>query len=234
MITGNVRQGALDALVQEGLAAASGAPLKAVRRAAMLAGGTVPIARAAFEGEAALAEIGLEVGRPVLPMLASSAPDVTAAMAKAGGLVEHRHQARRHPHPGAQVRRRGGDRYPLARRDHRPAARGGRGRARPARRAVRARRRGDRPRRRRPAPAVPGDRVTNGHGERRPGDAVLLRPAPPRRHQPPRPSRHRALGGARQPRPARAPHAQRLHRRPRRGRGLRRSRRSPSGTRAWS
>ncbi len=54
VITGNVRQGALDALVQEGLAAASGAPLKAVRRAAMLAGGTVPIARAAFEGEAAL------------------------------------------------------------------------------------------------------------------------------------------------------------------------------------
>ena len=85
VITGNVRQGALDALVQEGLAAASGAPLLAVRRAAMLAGGTVPIARAAFEGEAALATIGLEVGRPVLPMLASSAPDVAAAMAKAGG-----------------------------------------------------------------------------------------------------------------------------------------------------
>ena len=85
VITGNVRQGALDALVQEGLAAASGAPLKAVRRAAMLAGGTVPIARAAFEGEAALGEFGLEVGRPVLPMLASSAPDVAAAMAKAGG-----------------------------------------------------------------------------------------------------------------------------------------------------
>ena len=85
VITGNVRQGALDALVQEGLAAASGAPLKAVRRAAMLAGGTVPITRAAFEGEAALDEIGLEVGRPVLPMLASSAPDVGAAMAKTGG-----------------------------------------------------------------------------------------------------------------------------------------------------
>jgi DNA ligase-1 len=85
VITGNVRQGALDALVQEGLAAASGAPLSAVRRAAMLAGGTVPIARAAFSGESALAEVCLEVGRPVLPMLASSAPDVGAAMAKAGG-----------------------------------------------------------------------------------------------------------------------------------------------------
>ncbi len=85
VITGSVRQGALDALVQEALAAASGAPLKAVRRAAMLAGGTVPVAAAAFEGEEALAAIGLEVGRPVMPMLASSAPDVTAAMAKAGG-----------------------------------------------------------------------------------------------------------------------------------------------------
>ena len=84
-LTGNVRQGALDSLVQEALAAAADVPLKAVRRAAMLAGGTVPIVRAAFEGgEAALAQVGLEVGRPVLPMLASSAPDLAAAMAKAG------------------------------------------------------------------------------------------------------------------------------------------------------
>ncbi len=86
VITGAVRQGALDALVQEAIAAASGVRLTAVRRAAMLAGGTVPIVVAALTGgEDALAEVGLEVGRPVLPMLASSAPDVAAAMAKAGG-----------------------------------------------------------------------------------------------------------------------------------------------------
>jgi DNA ligase-1 len=86
VITGGVRQGALDALVQEAIAAASGVKLTAVRRAAMLAGGTVPIVVAAMSGgEDALAEIGLEVGRPVLPMLASSAPDVAAALAKAGG-----------------------------------------------------------------------------------------------------------------------------------------------------
>ena len=86
MLTGNVRQGALDALVQEAIAAASGVKLTAVRRAAMLAGGTVPIVVAAMTGgEDALAEVGLEVGRPVLPMLASTAPDVAAAMAKAGG-----------------------------------------------------------------------------------------------------------------------------------------------------
>ena len=86
VVTGSVRQGALDALVQEALARASGVPLRVVRRAAMLAGGTVPIARAAFEGgEEALAAVGLAVGRPALPMLASSAPDLAAALAKAGG-----------------------------------------------------------------------------------------------------------------------------------------------------
>jgi DNA ligase-1 len=86
VMTGNVRQGALDALVQEAIAAAWGVRLTAVRRAAMLAGGTVPIVVVAMSGgEEALAEIGLEVGRPVLPMLASTAPDVTAAITKAGG-----------------------------------------------------------------------------------------------------------------------------------------------------
>jgi DNA ligase-1 len=52
----------------------------------MHAGGTVPVVQAAFEdGEHELAAFGLTVGRPVLPMLASSAPDLPAAMAKAGG-----------------------------------------------------------------------------------------------------------------------------------------------------
>src|SRR4051795_8364638 len=85
IVTGEVRQGALDSLVQEGLAVAAEVPLPALRRAAMLAGSTVAVARAAFAGEDALAEIGLSVGRPVLPMLASSAPSVGEALAKAGG-----------------------------------------------------------------------------------------------------------------------------------------------------
>ncbi|QBR91012.1 ATP-dependent DNA ligase [Nocardioides euryhalodurans] len=83
LVTGEVRQGALDALVQEALAAAADVRLASVRRAAMLSGSTVAVAQAAFEGEEALAAVGLEVGRPVLPMLASSAPDVAAALAKA-------------------------------------------------------------------------------------------------------------------------------------------------------
>jgi DNA ligase-1 len=86
LVTGEVRQGALDSLVQEGLAAASGVPLAAVRRAAMLAGSTVAVASAALVGgEDALAGFGLQVGRPMLPMLASSAPTLDAALAKAGG-----------------------------------------------------------------------------------------------------------------------------------------------------
>ena len=86
LATGAVRQGALDALVQEAVAVASGVPLAAVRRAAMLAGSTTRVSVAAMTGgPEALAGFGLEVGRPVLPMLASSAPDLTAAIAKAGG-----------------------------------------------------------------------------------------------------------------------------------------------------
>jgi ATP-dependent DNA ligase I len=86
IVTGEVRQGALDSLVQEGLAAAGGVPLAAVRRAAMMAGSTVAVSTAALTGgEEALAEFVLEVGRPVLPMLASSATSVEAAMEKAGG-----------------------------------------------------------------------------------------------------------------------------------------------------
>jgi len=80
VVTGNVRQGALDAVTQEAVAQVAGVPLAAVRRAAMLAGSTVAAAGAAYAGEDALAAIGLEVGRPVMPMLASSAPDVAAAM----------------------------------------------------------------------------------------------------------------------------------------------------------
>lgn len=78
---GEVRQGALDALVQEALARAAEVPLAAVRRAAMLAGSTVAVAPLAFAGEEALATVGLEVGRPVLPMLASSDTSVASAVA---------------------------------------------------------------------------------------------------------------------------------------------------------
>lgn len=87
VVTGEVRQGALDSLVQEALAVAAQVPLPALRRAAMLSGSTVAVAGLAFDGADALDEVGLVVGRPVLPMLASSAGSVEEAMAKLGEAV---------------------------------------------------------------------------------------------------------------------------------------------------
>ena len=87
LVTGELRQGALDALILDAVAEASGQPPELVRRAAMLAGDTAVVAIAALasdEPAAALASIGLTVGRPVRPMLASSAPDVAAAFAALG------------------------------------------------------------------------------------------------------------------------------------------------------
>ncbi len=77
---GELRQGALESQVQEGLAAAYGVPVAAVRRAAMLSSST-PAAAVALQagGLPALEAIGLRVGTAVQPMLAASAPDPAAA-----------------------------------------------------------------------------------------------------------------------------------------------------------
>ena len=80
LILGEVRQGASDAVLGEALALAAGRPIADVRRAAMLAGGVPAVVAAAYADT--LAEVGLEVGRAILPMLASSAGDLDAAWAK--------------------------------------------------------------------------------------------------------------------------------------------------------
>jgi DNA ligase-1 len=85
LIVGDLRQGALAAVVGDAVAAAASVPVAAVRRALMLRGDLGAVAVAALEGGAdALAAFRLEVGRPIAPMLASTAPDVEAAMAKTG------------------------------------------------------------------------------------------------------------------------------------------------------
>ena len=85
LVTGELRQGALDGLMLEAVAVAAEVPASAVRRAAMFAGSTLPVAAAALSGGVdALARFGLQPGRPVRPMLASSAAEVSEAMAKAG------------------------------------------------------------------------------------------------------------------------------------------------------
>lgn len=85
LITGEVRQGALDAVAVEGLAQATGADAAEVRRAVMLAGSLQAVAEALLaDGPPALARFRLTVGRPVLPMLAHTAASVTEAVGKLG------------------------------------------------------------------------------------------------------------------------------------------------------
>ncbi|MFJ8825871.1 ATP-dependent DNA ligase [Streptomyces sp. NPDC102467] len=87
LVTGEVRQGALDAVALEGLARATDAPPVDVRRAVMLAGGLQPVAQALLAGgPAALEEFRLTVRHPVQPMLAHSAGSVGEALEKLAKL----------------------------------------------------------------------------------------------------------------------------------------------------
>ncbi len=88
LLTGETRQGAADGVALQAIARAADVPEPAVRRAVMLAGHAGPVARAALTGGTeALSAIALEVGRPLRPMLAGSAPDVAAALAALAGEV---------------------------------------------------------------------------------------------------------------------------------------------------
>jgi DNA ligase 1 len=85
LISGELRQGALDALAVEGLARAVGAAPEEVRRAVMLGGSLGAVARALVAGgpagaDEALGAFRLVVGRPVQPMLAQSAGDLDEAL----------------------------------------------------------------------------------------------------------------------------------------------------------
>jgi ATP-dependent DNA ligase I len=82
LLSGELRQGALDGVMTDAIARAADVPVAEVRRAAMLSGSLPATAAAAFTGT--LAVIGLEVARPVRPMLAASAPTMDAALEKAG------------------------------------------------------------------------------------------------------------------------------------------------------
>jgi DNA ligase-1 len=85
LLTGELRQGALAGLMADAIAQAAGIPADAVRRAAMLCGDLAEVARRALTGgAAALAEIGLEVLRPVQPMLAATAASIAEALAATG------------------------------------------------------------------------------------------------------------------------------------------------------
>jgi DNA ligase-1 len=105
VILGELRTGALEGVLLDAIARASHQPAPIVRRAAMLSGDLGETARIALTGEEGeLAAIGLRVGRPVLPMLASTAGSVGDAVAAISGeaSVEYKLDGAR-----IQVHRRG-------------------------------------------------------------------------------------------------------------------------------
>ena len=85
LIVGELRQGALEGVMLEALAAASGLPAAEIRRAATFAGGIAPVARAALSRDPkALQAFSIRLMQPVLPMLAQPAEDLGAALAQLG------------------------------------------------------------------------------------------------------------------------------------------------------
>lgn len=90
---GELRQGALDGIVVEAIAKASGKAAADVRRAYMLAGDLGAVAAEALDPERGdLSRFGLVLFRPVLPMLAQTADDTAQALTELGGptALEHK------------------------------------------------------------------------------------------------------------------------------------------------
>jgi DNA ligase-1 len=84
VVVGELRQGALDALVVDATAQATGIAQKRVRTAYMLAGEIGVVVAAAFD-DGNVDKFGLTMFRPVLPMLAQTAEDTGEALANFGG-----------------------------------------------------------------------------------------------------------------------------------------------------
>jgi DNA ligase 1 len=83
LMLGELRQGALEALVVDALGQTTGIAAPALRRAMLFAGDATEVAvRALTGGEAALAELSVELFRPLRPMLAQTAKDVTDAVTR--------------------------------------------------------------------------------------------------------------------------------------------------------
>jgi DNA ligase-1 len=106
LLMGELRQGALEGIMLEAVAKASGISSERVRRAAMMAGDIARVARAALEtGEAGLAQYDVQLFRPIQPMLAQSADDIPEALACIGeAALEYKMDGAR-----VQVHKSGGD-----------------------------------------------------------------------------------------------------------------------------
>jgi DNA ligase-1 len=83
LISGELRQGALDGVMLDAVAQATGIPATDVRRAVMLRGAVAPVAEALLAyGTEGLDRFRLEVGRPLRPMLAQTATGPADALAR--------------------------------------------------------------------------------------------------------------------------------------------------------
>jgi DNA ligase-1 len=82
LLTGQLRQGALAGIMADAVAKAAGVPNGLARRALMLSGELTETAQIALtRGEEGLREVGFELFRPILPMLASTSATVAEAVA---------------------------------------------------------------------------------------------------------------------------------------------------------
>jgi DNA ligase 1 len=85
LLMGELRQGALEGIMLDGLAKAAGMPLDRIRRAAMMAGSAAAIAPAVLQhGAAGLSQFDVQLFRPVQPMLAQTAEHVSGALQDLG------------------------------------------------------------------------------------------------------------------------------------------------------
>jgi DNA ligase-1 len=81
LFTAELRQGALAGVMVEAIAKAAGVPGEVARRALMLSGDLTRTAEIAIaKGEEGLRDVGFEIFRPILPMLASTAATVSDAV----------------------------------------------------------------------------------------------------------------------------------------------------------
>lgn len=83
LMWGELRHGALEGVMTDAVARAAGVPLADVRRALQFAGELPRVASAAFTGGAtALSAFGVQLFRPLQPMLAQPAEDVNDALSR--------------------------------------------------------------------------------------------------------------------------------------------------------
>ena len=91
LLTGELRQGALEGVMLDAIAKAAEVDKETVRRAFMLSGQLPDTAEAAMTGgAAALDTFGLQLGRPIRPMLASPADDLEEALTGGPCVVEYK------------------------------------------------------------------------------------------------------------------------------------------------